>query len=99
MKSIEQQIKSILAKSETDEEGVKEITSAIVGLQKSGLKMRRPFPIGIPFPDGIGVKIVCEKSHIKELMKLTESSRFNGMEFFPYGIINPEFFSGSIQFQ
>ncbi len=99
MKSIEQQIKSILAKSETDDEGVKEITSAIVGLQKSGFKIRRPFPTGIPVPDGIGIKVVCEKSNIKALMKLMESPRFGGMEFFPFGIINPEVFSGSIQFQ
>ena len=100
MKKIEQQIKTILSKGEIAQETVKEITTIIAELQKAGFKVGDTFPLGIPpYFDGVGLKVHFENNHLSTLGNLCKSPRFKGMEIFPYGIVAPELFSGTIRFK
>ena len=58
----------------------------------------RPFPKGIPWPDGILVNAVLDPSGLSNLFELLSASEhIDAVRVFPRGIVNPELFVVEIE--
>lgn len=81
----------ILAKGGLDDAQVENLLDAVGGVRELQLELR-PFPIGIPWPDGLGVEVLIPRDRFDVLKDLLAVPGLQGIEIFPLGIVNPEVF-------
>ena len=70
---------------------VENLLDAVGGVRELQLELR-PFPIGIPWPDGLGVEVLIPRDRFDVLKDLLAVPGLQGIEIFPLGIVNPEVF-------
>jgi hypothetical protein len=78
----------------------REKVSELVGIVSKSLgdAELRPFPKGIPWPDGILIHTVVQPDNLASIFDLLRSSgRIDSVTIFPRGIINPEVFVAEIE--
>jgi hypothetical protein len=78
-----------------DKDNLKELVGIVAGIQRSGLKRMKAFPLGISPPfEGIRVSGLLEVSEVSKFLGdfLPRASRLSEVYFFPYGIPWPEIF-------
>ena len=72
----------------------------LVGIVSKNLEgaQLRPFPKGIPWPDGILVHAVLDSRSLTGLFELLRTSEhIDAVRVFPRGILNPELFVAEIE--
>jgi hypothetical protein len=78
----------------------REKVSELVGIVSKSLGNAelRPFPKGIPWPDGILVHAVLDAGTLTSLFELLRASEhIDAVRIFPRGIVNPELFVTEIE--
>jgi len=78
----------------------REKVSELVGIVSKSLgdTRLRPFPKGIPWPDGIIIHTVIEPEKLPNIFELLRTSgHIDSVRVFPRGIINPEIFVAEIE--
>ncbi len=87
-----------LAKGGLDDSQVASLVDAVGQLRDLELELR-PFPIGTPWPDGIGADVLIPRKRVNVLERILEQPGLQSIEVFPIGIVNPEFFRAVVNFR